>query len=439
MSKVDPESFDARLSRFGGSTVRLVLPFAFELSPAACRSWRLYLSVWNSELADQFAIHYAESTARWPREIDATAHDLYAIVCAIDAQRRWGDGRGVAGTWVDDVIRQLAPMTDLWTGASLDELLAMAVRVWFRLEADSRSIEDQAMAYYALARVGRRHSLFALAKAAAEQAISAATSAARWDLVVSAHWPMASAARQRGAFKEANAVLRRALKVARSHSLRELEGATLHDAFLVALEAGDDAAAFRLADQAREAYGPDHPWLPRLAYDVGYYWLTTGYIGRAFPLIRAAAEYFTQPDELMVAWGAVARAAGALRLTAVFEFAVGRVAYLRGLSPTEHFAAQATLDIARGAAALLRWTEAEGYASEALQIASSRREAVLIFESEAVLESVRRHSHICWIRDGAETHGLSEAAALARALSEDMGDGGGHQFALLTRLDCGSW
>jgi tetratricopeptide (TPR) repeat protein len=189
----------------------------------------------------------------------------------------------------------------------------------------------------------------------------------------------------RGAFPSARKNLQKALRAAERRGLREPQGMAAHDLFTVEAECNNVTEAQEYAARALRAYGAGHPDLPALAYDVAFLWVLQGRFSDALPVFRAAVPR-------MRAWhqpyghAGLARAAGAMGDESIFDSA--RVA-VWNLSDEIAGKADALVGTACGAISLGRWTQAEEAGEAALSLARARGQTKVMFEAEAVLESVR--------------------------------------------------
>lgn len=107
-----------------------------------------------------------------------------------------------------------------------------------------------------------------------------------WETYADALTSIGMLAYRQGNLPRARTLLDRALRVARRHGLRTLEGEIFHDRFTVAFTSGEKTDTEYFARAAYERYLPSHERLPALAYDVAVYWLTAGYATRALRVLR---------------------------------------------------------------------------------------------------------------------------------------------------------
>ncbi len=195
---------------------------------------------------------------------------------------------------------------------------------------------------------------------------------------------------QRGNYPAARRFHIRGLRAARRHGMRDVQGRALHDLFVIAAQTDQVGEAHEFARAAHRAYGPTHPRLPRLASDLAYFWLLRGHFAPALEVFRAVLPGLREPSERLVGWGNIARAAGAAGDRPAFEQAWDEIWSFAGEWHTRANAAQALLDVSRGAASLREWARAERAATAARDIAQRRGENRVLVEAESVLDSVTR-------------------------------------------------
>ncbi|HEV3051565.1 MAG TPA: tetratricopeptide repeat protein, partial [Longimicrobium sp.] len=177
-------------------------------------------------------------------------------------------------------------------------------------QASATVTPGDAGAAFAVGKLARRRAEYARAETWFRRTIALARQVGDWATYAQAFNGLGNLYRQRGNLPAARRFLLRAVRAAQRNSLHAIEGAALHDWFVVATEGDRVEEAQQLARAAFEAYGPHHPRIPMLAQDVAYWWTTQGYHARALPVLRSTLPHFTQPHERLNPWGSVARAAG---------------------------------------------------------------------------------------------------------------------------------
>lgn len=284
---------------------------------------------------------------------------------------------------------------------------------------------DAEMAHQ-VGRLARKQGEHARAESWHRRAIMLGRQTGAWDAYARSYVSLGNLAAQRGNFPLARRCHLKAYRAARRHNLGEVQAMALHDLFFVALETESAASAQRFARQAFRAYGPRHPRVPHLAHDLCCLWIREGQFALALSVLEALLPHFASEDERMLALANVARAAGAVGKTAVFHQASAETQRLAALGTTTHRAAQALLNLARGATGLLLWDQAEAAAQQALELAQSRMEGQIVFEAEAILDCVRSHRALAdtatEVLEATEAEQIVEE--LLRAL-ETVGAGGG--------------
>ncbi|HEY0019340.1 MAG TPA: tetratricopeptide repeat protein [Longimicrobium sp.] len=299
----------------------------------------------------------------------------------------------------------------------------LATSLAFAQAAATVTPGDPATAF-AVGKLARRRAEYARAETWFRRTIALARQVGDWATYAQAFNGLGNLYRQRGNLPAARRFLARAVRAAQRNSLHAIEGAALHDWFVVATEGDRTEEAQQLARAAFEAYGPHHPRIPMLAQDVAYWWTTQGYHGRALPVLRSTLPHFTQPHERLNPWGSIARAAGGIGDRAAFREAWDACYDLLPSMTAHDVTAQTLLDMALGAASLGIWDKAEQAAREALEIGSQRQEGRIRLTAEAVLDSVRHHRSVETNRATARPEmveaGDSLAAEFVRSLQSGM-------------------
>jgi tetratricopeptide (TPR) repeat protein len=189
----------------------------------------------------------------------------------------------------------------------------------------------------------------------------------------------------RGAFPNARKNLQKALRAAERRGLREPQGMAAHDLFTVAAECNNATEAQEYAARALRAYGAGHPDLPSLAYDVAFYWVEQGRFADALPVLQLTVPRM-RPWHQPYGYAGLARAAGAMGDQLTFE-AAWQVIW--NLSDETAGKANALVEAARGAASLGRWDQAEQAGEFAATLARHRSQTKVLFDAEAVLQSMQ--------------------------------------------------
>jgi tetratricopeptide (TPR) repeat protein len=210
-----------------------------------------------------------------------------------------------------------------------------------------------------------------------------------WHTYALAYLSLGTLYQQLGNLPAARAVTERGLRATVRRRLRRLEGTAYHNLFVLTTESGDYARAQRYAGMALQRYGPGHPRLPQLAYDLGIVWFLCGYFERALPVLEAVLPHLPEGAERALGLASTARAAAGAGDRARFErYWVEATAALAAFE--EHTtAADGWLALARGAVSVRDATRAHEAACRAREIGHARRQGQLVMEADAVLASAR--------------------------------------------------
>jgi tetratricopeptide (TPR) repeat protein len=272
-----------------------------------------------------------------------------------------------------------------------DGLLATALAF---AQAAATVTPGDAGAAFAVGKLARRRAEYARAETWFRRTIALARQIGDWATYAQAFIGLGSLYMQRGNLPGARRFLIRAVRAAQRNSLHSIEGAALHDMFVVAMHADRAEEAHNLARAAFDAYGEHHTALPRLAQDVAYWWMTQGYFARALPVLRSVLPHFSQPHERVTVLASIARAVGGMGDRAGFREAWDACYDLILGTPVDERTAEGLLDLSLGAASLGMWDKAEVAAREAMETGVRRSEGRIRLTAEAMLESVRHHRHI---------------------------------------------
>jgi tetratricopeptide (TPR) repeat protein len=258
-------------------------------------------------------------------------------------------------------------------------------------QAAALALPGDASYAYAVGRLARRRAEHARAETWFRRAVALARQTGDWTTYALAFSGLGNLYSQRGNVPAARRFHVRALRAARRHSLRQIQGAALHDLFVIVAgggEGSDDPE--RYARAAFEAYGADHPRVPALAQDVAYHWILRGQHEPALHVFQALLPHMTRLDERLVVLANVARAAAGAGERKLFEETWDEVWDGLGRSDQLENGAQVLLELAHGAAALGEPERAERAADRASQLAAACSESRVRVEAEDLLESVRR-------------------------------------------------
>ncbi|HEX6370411.1 MAG TPA: hypothetical protein VF006_15930 [Longimicrobium sp.] len=221
-----------------------------------------------------------------------------------------------------------------------------------------------------------------------------------------------------GDFAGGRELLLKAARVAKRKRLRERLAKALHDLFVVSTYAGRFDEAEGHARDAFSAYGPDHPDLINLAFDVSHFWKQQGQFARALAVLKALSGRFPDADRQLRVLASTARAAGVMGQSDTFHRAWSDAWKLIDAGTADHLRAAASLELGLGALSLGLWEHAEHALTTARDAAQERRQGDTLAEAEASLNHLsRRHAlgKSLHLRTALRVRDL--AAELARSLN----------------------
>jgi tetratricopeptide (TPR) repeat protein len=257
-------------------------------------------------------------------------------------------------------------------------------------QAAALAVPMDAGAAYAVGRMARRRAEYSRAETWFRRAVALARQTGDWQSYALAFSGLGNLYMLRGNFPAARRFHVRALRAARRHSLRSIQGSALHDLFVLAAGSNHRDEAERYARGAFESYGPEHQRLPALANDIAYFWMERGHFAPALTVFEALLPHMARQEDRLVSLANIVRAAAGAGERRLFEQTWDEV--WDGLSRdggTEN-AAQVLLELAHGAAQLGEVERAERAAERAVKTARERGEAKTQLTAESVLDSVRR-------------------------------------------------
>jgi tetratricopeptide (TPR) repeat protein len=244
---------------------------------------------------------------------------------------------------------------------------------------------EEAAPAYLVGVVARRAADYRRAETWFRRSLALARRNRDWKYYGMAHMGIANMYMQRGDAPRARARLLKALRAARRYGVWTVKPLALHDLFCIAATGDDVEQAVGYARAAFRGYGRRHPRLPALAHDVACFWMLRGRHACALPIFQAVVPHMTRPQERVIAWSNVGRAAGGAGLAATFERAWNEV--LRVVDPRNDAErlAEALINLAHGATALGETIRVEMAASAALTIATRRSESQQRIAAEELL------------------------------------------------------
>lgn len=257
-------------------------------------------------------------------------------------------------------------------------------------QAAALTVPFDAGAAYAVGRLARRRAEYSRAETWFRRSIALARQSGDWTSYALAFSGLGNLYMQRGKLSTARRFHLRALRAARRHSMRGLHGSALHDLAVLASETGQPQEAERLARQAFEMYGPEHPRLVVLAADMGFFWIEGGRFRAALTVLQALVHHLQRREERVMAQANLARAAAGAGERRIFEQTWDEVWDRMSRTQSLENAATVMLELAHGAAMLGEHERAERAAERAVQVARERGEAKVLLTAESVLDQVRR-------------------------------------------------
>lgn len=243
---------------------------------------------------------------------------------------------------------------------------------------------------YLTGRLARRRAEYARAESWFYEAISRALENRDWRFYALAFVGLGNLHIQRGNYPAGERCHTRALRIARKHGLREIQGIASHDLFVVTMGTDRVSEAEAFATDALHFYGAGHPRLPYLAYDLACFWVDHGQFARALPVFRAVLPHVRQRRERLLTLGAIGRASGVLGDRNGFDAAWNQIWTAVQEEAVPEGCAQALSALAEGAASLQDWERADQAASLALEIAEQRQETQAQFRADAVRQRVQK-------------------------------------------------
>lgn len=181
-----------------------------------------------------------------------------------------------------------------------------------------------------------------------------------------------------------------AVRLAKRHRLRERLAKVQHDLLLVCAYDGRFDEGEKHASQAFALYGPEHPNLINLAFDVTLLWNYQGQFARALPVLQALHTRFPDDDRRLRVIASTARAAGAVGDADSFQKAWTEGWTLIDQGSVDHLRAAAPLDMGLGALSLGLWEHAEVALITAHNAAKELRESDTLERAESSLDHLKR-------------------------------------------------
>jgi hypothetical protein len=197
----------------------------------------------------------------------------------------------------------------------------------------------------------------------------------------------------RGNLPRAERYFARRFVVVRDHKVPDMWGYALHDLMGMAILRGHARKADRLAYRAFNAYGQDREQRVRLANDIGYHWIEQGRGADAWLIFRHLPRSAFTPALRLAYTGNRTRAAGIIGRTDQVLYGAEEVRRMARNPAATEYAAEALLEVARGATLCGLWDLADVLTRDAQELAEARRHSRLVFGAEALREQIRTERH----------------------------------------------
>lgn len=264
---------------------------------------------------------------------------------------------------------------------------ATAVQLAFT-QAAARLLPDEPKLAYAVGRLARDRGEYARGESWLRASISLARNH-DWQTYALGYLSLGTLYQTLGNLPAARIVTLRGLRTTRRRRLGSLAGTAFHNLFVLAAEAGDYRRAQNYASAAMRRYGPAHPRLPALAYDLACVWFLDGRFAQALPVVEAVLPHINGGLDRVLALSSAARAAAGAGDRARFDQYWDAAVEAAVPFGTHAAVAQVWLSLARGAASLRDLARVQIATTRAYEIADERSLAQIRIECEAVLQSGR--------------------------------------------------
>lgn len=270
---------------------------------------------------------------------------------------------------------------------------------------------------YKVGRLARKCAAYPRAESWYRRAIALGRQEKDWTSYSLAFSGLGNLYQQRGSFPKARAFHTRALRAAKRHGLKSIQGDALFELHVLATASGQAEDAQRYARVAFDTYGTGHPRIPTLAHDVAYFWLTQGHFAPALAVFRALIPEVGRALKAIIVLPNMARAAGGLGDRELFQTVWDQVWENAGGIKAGQHCAEAFLELSRGAQSLGNWDQAEAAATRALELAGERGEARIQLQAEALLQSIQNDR----LAQANSLQVVRQRAAEPRAEGEEIG------------------
>jgi len=193
-----------------------------------------------------------------------------------------------------------------------------------------------------------------------------------------------------GRYERARRIINTTVRQAVNRGFKRMAGEAEHALLAICSEEGMLRLGESHARNALSLYPIHHERLPALVHDVGYLFVATGMYSAGLAILTDAVKAFTRPQEAMIVWSTVARAAAGAGEPDVYATARDNVLGLLPRYP-EH-APAALRNLAYAAQHAGDWDVAEEAARRAAETAHARRMEAVERTAREVLARVRERA-----------------------------------------------
>jgi tetratricopeptide (TPR) repeat protein len=243
---------------------------------------------------------------------------------------------------------------------------------------------------YLIGRLARKRAQYAHAEEWLRYAMRLSRRRMVWEVYALALSGYANLKRQKGNMPAAVRFHRLALKAARRHGLRSLEGDALYDLAVMAIDMDDIRSAIKFGRQALHAYGPGHMRVPRLAHDFAFVLMHSyGEFTAAASIMQSLLPHIWEPPFRVLLLANLCRACAGADWDSIFERTWVEAWTLLRQSTDQNGHARALIQLAYAAGRAGSWERARLATESAAIIARERREGEVLIETEEMLVALR--------------------------------------------------
>jgi|GEM_PF-1014554 len=242
---------------------------------------------------------------------------------------------------------------------------------------------------YNLGRVARKLAMYDESSAWLKWAHHVARGSRRWEVATLALSGLGNLHRQRGSLPRATRYHEAARRMARLRGLRTLEGDALYDLAIMSFSFGEATKGAEYAKEALKAYGPGHSQVYRLAKDAAWFWMDHyGRFENAAHVFIMLMDHVWDPSYRVLLCANLARAAAGAGWVNVFEEMWVETWGMIHQQLSRQGHAAALIQLALGAGSLGCWDRSVMAATEALTIATGRKETELLVTADRILKAL---------------------------------------------------